>query len=57
MIIFDELGVQVNNSSGITHRLLEIKNWGLGKKIDSEIQAFHIKISAVRCSVCYLSME
>ena len=57
MSIFDELGVQVNNSSGITHRLLEIKNWGLGKKIDSEIQAFHIKISAVRCSVCYLSME
>ena len=37
MIIFDELGVQVNNSSGITNRLLEIKNWGLGKKIHLEI--------------------
>ena len=56
MIIFDKLGLQVNNSRGITHRLLEIKNWSLGKKIDSEIQACHIKISAVRCFVCYLSM-
>ena len=49
--------MQVNNPSGMTHRLLEVKNWSLGKKTDLEIQAFHIELSAARCSVRYLWME